>query len=100
MMVKNLGIPIGATRMKGSLFIHFSVLFPVVMLKKDKEMIMKLMSNESEEVIEFIEYHADLLLQKISEDLGYPFTSEEVISSNQSSTNQQCIFSIVNLSLY
>ena len=26
------------------------------------------MSNESEEVIEFIEYHADLLLQKISED--------------------------------
>ena len=100
MMVKNLGIPIGATGMKGSLFIHFSVLFPVVMLKKDKEMIMKHMSNESEEVIEFIEYHADLLLQKISEDLGYPFTSEEVIFSNQSSTNQQCIFSIVNLSLY
>ena len=100
MIVKNLGIPIGATGMKGSLFVHFSVLFPVVMLKNDKEMIMKYMGNESEEVIEFIEYHSDWLIQKISKDLGYPFSSEEVIYSNQTSTNQQCIFSIVNLSLY
>ena len=100
MMVKNLGSPIGATGMKGSLFVHLSVLFPVVMLKNDREMIMKYMGNESEEVIEFIEYHSDLLIQKISDDLGYPFSSEEVIYSNQISTNQQCIFSFVNLSLY
>lgn len=97
MTIQNGGIPLGSSGLIGSLFVHFSIHYPWVLSRKQKEMIQSRFGEESEEIIDFIQYHAELQMKQNSEMLNYPLTVEEFSYSSSSSSAYQCLFSIMDL---
>lgn len=53
--------------------------------------------EESEEIIDFIQYYAELQMKQASEILNYPLTVEEFLHSSFSLSSYQCLFSIMDL---
>lgn len=90
MIVHNEGIPVGSTGVRGGLIVHFSILFPYYLTKEEKESIIVNFGEESEEIIEYIHYHADIRLKQDSIALGYPLSYEEFLYSSQSTVNRCC----------
>lgn len=97
MTIQNGGIPLGSSGLIGSLFVHFSIHYSWVLSRKEKMIIRNRFGEESEEIIDFIQYYAELQMKQASDILNYPLTVEEFLHSSFSSSSYQCLFSIMDL---
>ena len=94
MIVQNQGIPRGTSGVRGSLIIHFRVIYPYLLTREEIKVIQYHFGPESSDLIDFIHYQADLRLRRDSDELGYTLLFEEFLYSTQSSVSRTCLCAI------
>ena len=98
-VVKNGGIPIHQKEMKGSLLVHLTVYYPLLLTIAEREELKPRLGDAFEEVMLYLDFVSVRELDRFSTEVGYEWTREELIMSFvcQSHICSPCI---MNLAIY
>ena len=91
MVVQGKGIPRGSSGIRGALIVHFSICYPYVLTRNERDMIRFKFGKEGEDIIDYIVYQAE---QRIRREFAETMSVEEFIYSSQSSENRTCLCTI------
>lgn len=94
MILQNQGVPRGSSGVRGSLILHFRICYPYLLTREEMRVIQHHFGPESNDLIDYIHYQADLRLRRDSDELGYALSFEEFLYSSQSSVSRTCLCAI------